>query len=166
MFHNSGYKLAALGACIVTLIATTAKAQTVTTPAVLQVLTVSANAPDATRQVVQGQVYYDPNTQTVGYCLADPDPQVSTACATANVSSIVTANDSGTPGGRAFDARVDAGSLGSTVSNGHSTPELKPLLFITRVATADESFDGYFAFPLTIALDKTGHFVPMIGNNF
>jgi hypothetical protein len=155
----------ALGTCLAALAATAAAAQT-PPPAILQVIAASGNEPDSQHTIIQGQVYFDPNTQILGYCLSSADTKVSETCATANLSTILSSGDTGPAGGRVFDLRVDAGQSGSLVeAGGHLVPLLDPSAIITRVATVDQSYDGQFAFALTIARSG-GQFVPVIGGNF
>ncbi len=143
-------------------------ARAATTPPVpLQIVAVSANAPDAAGTVIQGQAIFDGTVETITYCIVDAAGKADRGCAVENVKKLLGSGDKGPSGGRAFQVRVDAGASGSVLDTGGTlTPILEPTLFITRIATADESYDGYFAFPLSIGTDsKTGKFIPVIGSH-
>jgi len=145
-----------------------ANAGTVVPPLALQGEVVLANAPNATYSVIAGEVTYNQNTQVLHYCLVAPDLQVESTCATMDVSAVLTANDTGPSGGRMYSSRIDGGSSGSVfIGTTQTVPILHPAVFITRVATVDQSFDGLFTFPLTIAIDpNTGQFMPVIGTPY
>ncbi len=166
---SSGRAGLRLTACLLAAAAASSSALAQTTPTYpLQVNVVTANAPNATHSVIEGQVVYNPNTQTLLYCLAAPYPFVDSTCASANIGPTVTANDSGPAGGRTYISRLEQGNLGSqSIGQGKIVPMLEPWVFITRTATVDQSFDGYFVFPLSITSDpNTGLLTPNIGNPF
>lgn len=136
-------------------------------PAPLQVQTVSANTPSG--GVIQGLVTFNPNTKSLAYCLAAPFG-AERQCTVKDLSGVLTSGDTGPAGGRLYQLRIDEGGSGNVPfpsgQSGQVTPILHPAVYITRIATVDQSFDGYFVMALSVQTDGFGLLAPVISNPF